>query len=234
MGDFKSIKIETKSIRDVVYEAIKRAIVKGELKPGERLVEQHLSENFKVSRTPLREAIQKLESERLVTRINSGGVRVSELSEREIKEIYDIRISLESKMIREVASNWQEGDLEGLKAVVNEIKSKLLMKDYHKKTDVIKLIQTGNQFHEQLHKIYNNHTCTRLLKSFQAQIDRYAYLALSVRERAMTSAQEHLELFELIKNRQSNEAEHKMKKHILMGQEMTIEMLRKLKSEEGT
>lgn len=232
MRDFNDIKIETRLIKDVVYETIKRAIVKGELMPGIRLVEQRLSEKFKVSRTPLREAIQKLESERLVTRINSGGVMVTEFSARDIREIYDIRVALESKIIREVAVNWQDSDLESINKIVKEIKSKLLYKDYHQKNDLIELIQIGNQFHEQLHRIYNNQTCLRLLKSFQARVDRYAYLALSFRGRARAAAQEHVNLFELIKNRQANQAEEEMAKHIIMGQDMTIEMLRRLESGE--
>lgn len=221
-------KIEPKSIKDILYERIKNAIIKGELKPGERLIEQELSKIFQVSRTPLREAIQKLETEELVTRVNSGGVKVSELSERRLKEIYDVRRAIESMVVKNVALNWDDEDINELGEIVEQIKETISIRE-NENISMLERLTLDSSFHNKLCKIYGNQVCIKILDQLQTQINRYSYIAMHHSRRFHEASKEHLELFELVKARKAEEAAVKMIEHISRAEEITINMLRNLK-----
>lgn len=83
-------------LRDVVFHALRRAILTGEIKPGERLMEIHLAQELGVSRTPVREAIHKLEQEGLVTMIPRRGAQVAQISEKGLKDVLEVRRALDT------------------------------------------------------------------------------------------------------------------------------------------
>ncbi len=221
-------KIEPKSIKDILYDRLKTAIIKGELKPGERLIEQELSEMFDVSRTPLREAIQKLETEELLTRVNSGGVKVSELSERRLKEIYDVRKALECMIVKHVALEWKESDINQLAAIVKKVKDTLNFKK-DEECSLLKRLSLDASFHNKLCQIYGNQVCIKILNQLQTQISRYSFIAMHQNQRFYEAAKEHLELFELIKKRKAEEAAGKMLEHLTRAEETTLSRLKNLK-----
>ncbi len=82
-------------LREHVYGGIKNAIISGEFEPGKRLIEERLAEDMKTSRTPVREAIQKLEKEGLIQRLSRGGFSVKGVSEEEVEEVFGLREVLE-------------------------------------------------------------------------------------------------------------------------------------------
>ena len=82
-------------LREQVYAGIKNAIISGEFEPGRRLIEERLAEDMKTSRTPVREAIQKLEKEGLIHRLPRGGFAVKGVSEEEVEEVFGLRAVLE-------------------------------------------------------------------------------------------------------------------------------------------
>ena len=97
MADYK-VKItgnEYLPLRDVVFNTIKDGILSGRLRPGERLLENQLAEELGVSRTPIREALRMLEIENLVDLIPRKGAQVREMSEKDIKDVLEIRKVLE-------------------------------------------------------------------------------------------------------------------------------------------
>ncbi|MCR5279496.1 MAG: GntR family transcriptional regulator, partial [Lachnospiraceae bacterium] len=83
-------------LRDVVFKTLRKAILTGELKPGERLMEIHLAQKLGVSRTPIREAIHKLEQESLVTMIPRRGAVVAEISEKGLRDVLEVRRALDT------------------------------------------------------------------------------------------------------------------------------------------
>ena len=87
---------KNRSIAQVVYKALKDAIVNGELKPGQRLVEQKLSDKMQVSRVPVREAIKRLEHGGFVQKLPVRGVIVKKISDKDIREAFGVRAALES------------------------------------------------------------------------------------------------------------------------------------------
>ncbi len=99
-------------LRDVVFNTLRDAILKGELEPGERLMEIQLAERLAVSRTPIREAIRKLELEGLVLMIPRKGAEVAKISEKSLRDVLEVRRSLE-ELAAELAC--QRMDAEALK-----------------------------------------------------------------------------------------------------------------------
>ena len=87
-------------LRDVVFNTLRQAILRGELKPGERLMEIQLANKLGVSRTPIREAIRKLELEGLVLMIPRKGAEVAEITEKSLKDVLEIRRALEDLAVR--------------------------------------------------------------------------------------------------------------------------------------
>ena len=82
-------------LRDVVFNTLRQAILTGELKPGERLMEIHLADRLGVSRTPIREAMRKLELEGLVVMIPRKGAQVARITEKNLKDVLEVRRALE-------------------------------------------------------------------------------------------------------------------------------------------
>jgi len=116
------IKLENyKPLRDIVFEHLRAAIISGVLKPGERLMELQLADDMGVSRTPVREAIRKLELEGLVSMVARRGAYVSDLSIRDIAETFEVRAALESLAAGLAAERIVPEELEQLERVLVEI-----------------------------------------------------------------------------------------------------------------
>ena len=101
-------------LRDVVFKTLRQAILKGELEPGERLMEIQLAERLGVSRTPIREAIRKLELEGLVLMIPRKGAEVAKISESNLRDVLEVRRSLEELAIDLACQRINEEELESL------------------------------------------------------------------------------------------------------------------------
>ncbi len=112
---------EHKSIRDEVYVFLKNAILKNNLKSGERLVEKELADQMEISRTPVSEAIRQLESEGLVTYVPRKGVIVVGVSVKDALEIYTIRAWLEGLAARLAARNISKKDLYKLEETLSKM-----------------------------------------------------------------------------------------------------------------
>ena len=111
---------QRKSLGQMVYENLRQAIVRGSIAPGTRLVENQIAEAQGISRTPVREAIHKLERERFLERLMHGGFKVLGLSRQDIVETFGIRSVLEGYAARLAALNYRADDLEALEAKIDE------------------------------------------------------------------------------------------------------------------
>ena len=112
--DLKVTMNEYLPLRDVVFNTLRQAILKGELAPGERLMEIQLAERLGVSRTPIREAIRKLELEGLVLMIPRKGAEVAKISEKSLRDVLEVRRSLEELAIELACQRMNEEDIEKL------------------------------------------------------------------------------------------------------------------------
>ena len=112
-SDFSVDMNEYLPLRDVVFNTLRQAILKGELKPGERLLEIALAERLGVSRTPVREAMRKLEQEGLVVMIPRRGAQVASITEKDLNDVLEVRIALENVAIEKACKLITEEELEG-------------------------------------------------------------------------------------------------------------------------
>mgnify|MGYP002733969358 FL=1 len=113
---------EYKPLRDVVFESLREAILEGKLSPGQRLMEVQLAEQLGVSRTPVREAIRKLELEGLVVMLPRKGAYVADISLKDLVDVLEIRASLEGLSASLAAERMHEDDIKKLEKIVQDFK----------------------------------------------------------------------------------------------------------------
>lgn len=133
---------EYKPLRDVVFENLREAIVEGRLKPGQRLMEVQLAEQLGVSRTPVREAIRKLELEGLVVMLPRKGAYVANMSLKDLKDVLEIRASLEGLAASLAAERISDEDIKKLEFIIEEFNDSI------NESNVEALLKKDVEFHE--------------------------------------------------------------------------------------
>lgn len=182
-------------LRDVVFQTLRQAILRGELEPGERLMEIHLAERLGVSRTPIREAIRKLELEGLVVMIPRRGAVVASITEKDLKDVLEVRRTLEI-MAAEVACDRITPELlEELKKAGQEFWN---LKDTE---DVTKLAEADVKFHEIIYLATDNPRLLHILNNLREQMYRYRLEYLKDKGSRERLNEEHKRIYTGIKNR---------------------------------
>lgn len=179
-------------LREVVCETLRDAIRRGLLKPGERLMEIQLAEELGVSRTPVREAIRRLELEGYVIMMPRRGTYVATLSIRDINEVFEIRTSLESLSSGLAAERVTDEELEQLQ--------RLLVKNgaYIESGDMDKIVKTDAEFHDLLYKASRNQRLVGIISNLREQLTRFRTMSMSFPGRLKATLEEHRLIVEAI------------------------------------
>lgn len=154
-------------LRDVVFKTLRQAILRGELKPGERLLEIHLADKLGVSRTPIREAIRKLELENLVIMIPRKGAVVAEITEKSLRDVLEVRRALEALAVKLACEKIREDEIEELKVAAKEFEEAL------KTGDVTVFAEADVKFHDIIYRTTDNQRLIQLLYNLREQMYRY-------------------------------------------------------------
>ncbi len=215
---FKTLKAlpERRSLGQNVYESLKRAIVRGDLAPESRLVEIRVADALGISRTPVREAIHKLERESLLRKNPAGGFFVAGLTKADIEETFGIRSVLESYAARLAAIKHREEDLAPLDEKIAEYQKYLDRGD--KKT----LLRVNTEFHDLLYALSQSPRLIKIINDLKDQIYRFRQVILEVESMARTSNRDHRLMLKYIRKRDSDRVESLVKEHILRGQEVVL------------
>ena len=120
--NFKVNMNEYLPLRDVVFNTLRQAILRGELKPGERLMEIQLANKLGVSRTPIREAIRKLELEGLVLMIPRKGAEVAEITEKNMRDVLEVRKALEELAVQLACEKITAEEIDEMKKAAEEFR----------------------------------------------------------------------------------------------------------------
>lgn len=182
-----SILPNRRSLSDDVADRLRAAIVRGSLAPDQRLSEAALAESFGVSRGPIREAFAQLEREGLLTLERHRGARVTSLSQGDIDEIYELRVTLERLAIRRACRYAMPADLRAMSAIVDELR------DATGREDVVAVVACDVRFHDLIYiaakheRLYGAWSLLRPQIEtflFSRSMDQHNYLAKAVHEHA--------------------------------------------------
>ena len=186
-----------KSLGQHVFENLKQAIVRGEMTPGSRIVESRIADALGISRTPVREAIHKLEREGLLRRLPRGGFTVMSLSREDIEETFGIRSALESYAARLAALRHKEDELLPLEEKVKEYQRCLDNRDLNP------LPEINTEFHNRLYAMSRSPKLIKMINDLKDQIYRFRKILLRVEEMAATINEDHRQMLKAMKKKPS-------------------------------
>lgn len=197
-----------KPLRELVFESIREAIIGGQLPPGERLMEIQLAEEMGVSRTPVREAIRKLELEGLVVMIPRKGAYVSGLSMKDISDVFEIRGALEGLAAELASERITDEELENMERHLVRISEGI------EKGDITSVVEIDTDFHSMLYTASRNQRLGQIINNLREQIQRFRQTSLSYPGRMRVALEEHRRIIEAISARDAELARKLAAEHI--------------------
>lgn len=195
-------------LREVVCETLREAIVDGVLKPGERLMEIQLAEELGVSRTPVREAIRKLELEGFVVMIPRRGTYVADMSIKDINEVYEVRTALDVLAAGLAAERITEEELEQMERLLVQIG------EYIEQGDMDKIVEVDSQFHDILYRASRNDRLVGIINNLREQLTRFRSISMSYPGRLKNTLEEHSRMVEALAARNSELAQQLAVEHM--------------------
>jgi DNA-binding GntR family transcriptional regulator len=201
------------------YDRLRQAIVRGELRPNERLIETDLAEKFAISRTPIREVIQRLGSEGLIVRVRRGW-RVREHTPEEIGEIYEARAALEGYAARLAAQRGSQVDLERIRAIHLDADSP------EPRTAREHLVEVNDLFHQAILDAAHNERIRQLARESREYYFNHQIARLYSDAEAAASVEQHEAIVLALLARDPAGAEDAMRAHILQALELIKAKLR--------
>ncbi|MGE5544703.1 MAG: GntR family transcriptional regulator [Bacillota bacterium] len=208
-------------LRELVFEALRDAIIRGILKPGERLMEVQLAEELGVSRTPVREAIRKLELEDLVVMIPRKGAYVSSISLKDIADVFEVRAAMETLAAGLAAERITAEELEELERILVK-KAEII-----EANDLDRLVEIDTLFHECLYQASRNAKLVQIINNLSEQIHRFRSTSLASPGRMKEALEEHRKIVEAISERNISLAQALAQEHIENAENSILEAIRK-------
>jgi len=204
-----------KPLREVIFNTLREAIILGELKPGERLMEVQLAEKTGVSRTPVREAIRKLELEGLVDMVARKGAHVAALSVKDIMDVLEVRASLDGLATALAAGRMTPEELKSLKQVLNQFTN------YMEKENLQGIIKKDVEFHDIIYRSSRNDKLMQIANNLREQVQRFRVIYLKDYGSSKELIKEHQEIYDAIVSKDANAARKSAQDHI-KNQEVSI------------
>ncbi|MBH1938112.1 GntR family transcriptional regulator [Streptomyces sp. AV19] len=198
----------TERLRDQVAHALRAALISGELRPGEVYSAPGLAEDFGISATPVREAMLDLAREGLVEPVRNKGFRITEVNERDLDQYTEIRTLIEVPVTGRVARTAAREDLEALRPIAEEIVR--AARDH----DLIGYLEADRRFHLTLLGLAGNERLVETVGDLRKRSRLYGLTGLDERGELIPSAEEHLELLELMLAGDAEGAEACMTRHL--------------------
>ena len=211
-------------LRDVVFNTLRTSILTGELKPGERLMEIHLADKLGVSRTPIREAIRKLELEGLVTMIPRRGAEVAQITEKNLRDVLEVRRALDALAVELACERITEDELAELKKACENFELET------KRGNANQVAQADVELHDIILKASGNERLMQMISKLSQQMYRYRLEYIKDADKRQILMVEHEHILKALTLRHIQEAKMAVREHI-DNQEITI--LKNLKEQEN-
>lgn len=195
-------------LRDVVFNTLREAILKGELKPGERLMELQLAAKLGVSRTPIREAIRMLEQEGLAVTIPRKGAEVAKMTEKDMEDVLQIREALDELAASIACEQITGEELEELKVTMREFE------EYTKTGDVKRIAEADVRFHDIIYQATGNPKLVNMLSNLREQMYRYRVEYLKDVRNYPILVKEHSQIAEGLSRKDKERVTEAMHNHV--------------------
>jgi DNA-binding GntR family transcriptional regulator len=209
--------VESPNLRDQTYDIIKNMIIVREIEPGKKINEEQLAKEIRVSRTPIREALCRLENEGIVKIIPRRGAFVAELNEINVSEILLIREVLEGLVARLATENMDEKNLDKLKKVLDKI-STISEED----RDLVTYTRSEVDFHASLLSASKNQMLKSMMEIVNAYLQIIRLRTVVIPERAQKTVKEHHQILKAIEKGDASAAEELMRKHVRSVREVAL------------
>ncbi len=209
-------------LRDVVFNTLRQAILRGDLAPGERLMEIQLAERLGVSRTPIREAIRKLELEGLVLMIPRKGAEVAGISEKSLRDVLEVRCSLEELATGLACQRMNKEQITQLEAARDAFAKAVAS------GDIMEMAERDEKFHDVIVDGSDNSRLIQILGNLREQMYRYRLEYIKEEDKRQVILLEHENIVKAIRARHVDEAREAMRRHI---ENQEIAISRNLKGE---
>ena len=197
-----------KPLREIVFETLREAIIQGRLRPSERMMEIQLAEEMGVSRTPVREAIRKLELEGFVVMVPRKGAFVAGISIKDIVNVFEVRAAMEALAAGLAAERITSEEMEELErslVQINEVSSRDNIDD---------IVALDSSFHDIIYRASRNERLIQIVTHLQEQIHRFRTASLSQPGRTKWALGEHKKIVEAISDRNVELAQSLAREHI--------------------
>lgn len=207
----QDLKLESNAtipLQDAIFETLRHAILKGELVPGERLMEIQLANCFCVSRTPIRGAIRRLEDEKLVLIKPRRGAKVAKIPKKDMRDILEVRCSLEMIAVKLACERSTDEKIINLKHLLDD-SYRIICSN-----NIKKVVEIGEQFHDTIYAMTDNSQVIRLMNSLKEQVYRYRFEHVKKISDYMKIYEEHLALFRAIEKKDIVLAQKLIMSHI--------------------
>jgi DNA-binding GntR family transcriptional regulator len=207
-------------LREHVYKSIKNAVISGDLEPNRRLIEEKLAEEMETSRTPVREAIQKLEKEGLIYRLPRGGFAVKGITEDELEEVFGLRSVLEGYAGYLATTRILPDEFKTLDQIVSEEEECL------KKMNADDFIRLDGEFHDVLYRAAKNVRLYTLLNDLRDYMYRYRIIILRYQRKHHLAVEDHKNLLSWLKAKNGKQVEKLLRKHMIRGKDIIKRKIR--------
>lgn len=210
---------ESRPIREIAYDVLKKAIITGEIPAGERIVETDYADRLHISRTPLREALRKLERDGLVEYVMRRGVVVRAFTIEDIEQIYTIRNALEMLTLPAIVDNATPADIASLRDKLAQMDVLQAQEDF----EALSLL--ARAFHSELTAISGQKRILRVIEGQDEYIRRFSAMSIKHENRRESAHQEHYKLVEYVEQKKLDEFTALMKVHIERSKENCLAAL---------
>lgn len=196
-------------LRDVVFMTLRQAILKGDMEPGERLMEITLANKLGVSRTPIREAIRKLELEGLVNMVPRKGAVVASISEKDMRDVLEVRVTLEELAVKLAVQNMEEADIDQLKRAAKNFESAVISRE------IVEIVEADVVFHDVIYNRTNNNRLIQIINNLREQMYRYRLEYIKDARTHSILISEHQDIINALEKKNVEEAKTAVRQHIV-------------------
>lgn len=207
------------TIKDKVYKTIKKDICSGVYSPGQWLQEKELTENLGVSRSPIREALRMLVSDGIVVEIPNKGVFVREFTVRDIQEIFDMRLMMESYAIGRCAKRFSDDQREKLESIIKD------MEKSHREKDLAAYIDCDTKLHNTIIEMSGNKLLADCYRRVRTMTQRFRIYSLNNTQRFDESVSEHAQIVQYILSGNTGRAQMINSRHLELARDKILEYI---------